>query len=70
MKIGDVIRKAREEAGFSQQELADKTGVSRVYIWMLEKDAKSPTLNVFENLAQSLGVRPSTLLVRAEKVSR
>jgi len=49
--VGDRLRKAREESGLSQQELADAIGVSR---------------NTISNHEVGVGKRePQTLLVRA-----
>lgn len=47
------IRKAK---GFTQQGLADKSGVSRVSIARIETGVMSPTLKALERLAEALGV--------------
>ena len=65
--IGKELRKARLKAGLSQEELADKAGVHRTYVSLLERDRRSPTLDVFFRLCKALGVRPTTFIARVEK---
>lgn len=69
VKIGKTLRAAREHAGLTQDAVATKAGITRVYVAFLEADRQSPTLNVFEKVAEAVGVRPSTLLARAERSS-
>jgi transcriptional regulator with XRE-family HTH domain len=64
--FGDELRRAREKAGLTQEELAERAGVHRTYVSMLERDKKSPTLAVLFRLCDALGVRPSTLIARLE----
>jgi transcriptional regulator with XRE-family HTH domain len=67
MHVGVELRKAREEAQLSQEELAEKAGVSRVYVSLLERDKKSPTLDVYFRLCRALRLNPSELMARIEK---
>ena len=64
--LGDELRKARESAGLTQEELAFKARVHRTYISMLERDKKSPTLEVMFRLCRALEVSPSKLIARIE----
>jgi transcriptional regulator with XRE-family HTH domain len=67
VEIGFVIKQARAAAGLTQQGLAERAHVHRVYIAQLEADLKSPTLDVLERIATALGARTSTLVARAER---
>jgi len=40
--IGNELRKAREAAGLSRETLAQALGVSRVYLWQLERGERNP----------------------------
>lgn len=52
------IQDLRKRKGWTQQQLADRIGVSRIYISKLEQgDRLSPSLDVLERLAQAFGVR-------------
>jgi len=58
MTIGDRIRSAREEKGWTQQQLADKMGYkSNMSIWQYENDKYKPnsrTLMAFERVLGNL----------------
>lgn len=65
--FGDELRKAREKAGLTQEQLAFRAGVHRTYISLLERDLKSPTLNMLIRLSKALAVSASMLVARVEK---
>lgn len=65
--IGDVLRELRASAGLTQEELAHRAGVHRTYISLLERNEKSPTLNVLFNIARALDRRPSEVLSLVEE---
>lgn len=62
LKIGDSVRQLRRKVGINQGELADKAGINRSYLSMIENGKSNPTLDVIENLARGLGVNPSVLM--------
>ncbi|WP_084312575.1 helix-turn-helix domain-containing protein [Pseudomonas jinjuensis] len=56
------VKRRRLELGFSQEELAERAGVHRTYVGMLERCEKNATLQSVERLAGALGVEPYVLL--------
>ena len=48
------LRLARVGKGLSQQELAEKVGVTRQTIGLIEKGGYNPTLNLCINIAREL----------------
>ena len=56
------LRRLRVERGFSQEELAHRTGIDRTYVSHLERLRYNPTLDMVERLASSLEVEPLDLL--------
>lgn len=56
------VRAKRAALGLSQEELAEKAGLHRTYIGMLERGEKNVTIYNIERLAKALGVSPSSLL--------
>lgn len=52
--FGRVIRRRREAAGLSQEELGERTHLSRNYIGMVERGETNPTLLVLHSLANAL----------------
>jgi len=58
------VRKRRTELGLSQEELAERAGVHRTYVGMLERGEKNVTIYNIERIAIALKVRPSDLLTK------
>ncbi len=56
------IRKYRNELGLTQEDLAEKVGVSRVYIGYVEQRRNSPSLEILEKIAKALKVELSDLI--------
>ncbi|MCY1546839.1 helix-turn-helix protein [compost metagenome] len=56
------VKRRRLELGFSQEELAERAGVHRTYVGMLERREKNATLYSIERLAGALEVEPHVLL--------
>ena len=67
MMLGDELRKARERAGLTQEELAVRAKIHRTYVSLLERDLKSPTLDVLFRVCNAMEIRPSRLIARLEK---
>lgn len=56
------IRKYRHDAGLTQEDLAEKVGVSRVYIGYVEQGRNTPSLEILGKIAKSLKVRLSDIV--------
>ena len=60
--VGRNVRRAREAASLTQEQLAERSGFSQQYISDLERGRRNPTIvSVFE-IAQALGATPIQLL--------
>ena len=64
--LGELLRKAREEAGLTQEALAHAAGVDRSYLSELERDLKSPTVEFLLNLCAAMGASAGTLITELE----
>lgn len=60
-EFGARVRKLRNVLGLSQEKLAEKAGVHRTYIGMIERGEKNITLSNIEKIASALGVSVDTL---------
>jgi transcriptional regulator with XRE-family HTH domain len=60
--FGEKLRKAREEAQLSQEELAYLGGVNRTLVGQLELGRHSPRLDTVIKLAGALGIEPCQLI--------
>ena len=45
-RVGANIQRLRKEKGWSQEELADRTGLHRTYISSVERGKRNPTIKV------------------------
>jgi transcriptional regulator with XRE-family HTH domain len=57
-----VVRRLRELQEMTQEELAERSGISATYVGFIERGDSVPTLTVIIQVATALGVRPSKLL--------
>lgn len=56
------LRQARKAAKLSQEQLAFKAHLHRTYISLLERGRKSPTLDAFFRICESLGQEPEEFI--------
>lgn len=63
--LGKNIRNLRKEAGWTQEKLAEKAGISVPFMTQIELARKSPSLEVIESIAKALGV-PYAQLFKSE----
>ena len=56
-KIGATLRKVREEAGLSQEELANRLKTKKTAISRIENHAEDIKLSTLEKVAAALGKR-------------
>ncbi len=54
--FGPKLKQVRRELRMSQGDLADKAGINRSYLSMIENGHSSPTMDVVSRLAEGLGV--------------
>lgn len=62
ISFGQNVQKARKRLGLSQEKLAEKTGLHRTYIGMIERAEKNITLLNIEKIATALNVNISELV--------
>jgi transcriptional regulator with XRE-family HTH domain len=71
MKLRAVVarnlRLLRKQKGFTQEELADNAGINRNYVGQIEREEKSPTVDLLERLTLALDIRPEELFVRPRR---
>lgn len=58
------VRARRLELGLSQEQLAERAGIHRTYVGMLERCEKNVTIYNIERIAKALAVEPAELLQR------
>lgn len=60
------MRELRAEAGYTQEEFAERCGFFRTYLSRIETGRANPTLNAIEVMAIALDISVSKLLQQAE----
>ena len=66
--FGDLLRQLRESQELTVSDLANKVGVKRSYITMLEEGDRKPSPKVIRNLAGALDVMPLYLKLATGQV--
>lgn len=64
-KVGQTIRKERENRGYSQEAFADKCGLHRTYMSSVERGERNITIGSICVIAEGLEISASELLKRA-----
>jgi len=65
--LGAILKKARADAGLSQEELAFRAGIDRTYVSQLENDKKSPTVQMLFRICEALNSSPARVIARLER---
>ena len=60
--VGDNCARLRKAKGWTQEELAEASGLSQQYLSDLERGKRNPTVITVHELAQALGVTHLDLL--------
>jgi transcriptional regulator with XRE-family HTH domain len=64
------LRRLRRSKGLSQEELADRAGINRNYVGMLEREENSATVDMLEKLADVLNVDPIEFFKRPSRETK
>ncbi len=68
--LGDKINKLRKEKGLTLDQLGERTGSSKSYIWELEnKNPPRPSADKLSKIAAQLGVTIEYLLDQEHRVT-
>jgi len=62
VQLGREIQQARKRVGLTQEQLADKTGLSLTYIGYLEIGKKRPSLDTLIKIADILQTKVRDLI--------
>ena len=66
--FGLAAREIRKERGLSQEQAALNGKIDRAYYGHIERATKNATLPTIWKMAAALGVPPSALFTRAERI--
>lgn len=63
LSFGNQVRSYRRRCQFSQEELAELSGLDRTYISGIERGVRNPTLLVVDRISSALNVSSHELLI-------
>jgi transcriptional regulator with XRE-family HTH domain len=66
-RFGRTVRTKRESVGVSQEDLADRAGLHRTYVSLIERGRRTASIAVVERLAKALGTSMAELMKDAER---
>jgi transcriptional regulator with XRE-family HTH domain len=66
VSIEEELRKLRERAGLTQEQLSFMAGLSRPYVSQLERDLKSPTVETLFRICDALEVSAASVIKRMD----
>lgn len=61
-RVAENMRRIRNKRGLTQQTLADKVKIHRVYLAQMEGATRAPSLEMLERLAKALKVTVGELV--------
>ena len=61
-RLAKNMKRLRDQEGWSQEELAERSGLHRTYISGVERGGRNPTLTVIDKIANALKVRIAELV--------
>ncbi len=70
VSIGKRIRKARHDKSFTQEILAEKTGISTSFLGHIERGSRKASVETLVHLANVLEIDVNTLLADSLRVMR
>ena len=55
--LGEAVRSRRTANGFTQEKLAERAGMSAIFISRVERAKESPSLDSLVKISKALGIR-------------
>lgn len=66
--LGERVREERGRAGYTQEELGEKAGLTGAFVAHIERSTKHATLDAVEKIARAFGI-PVTKLLKGAVVA-
>ncbi len=64
--LGLALQQRRLEVGLSQEDLAEKAGLHRTYVSLIERKSCNFSIKIYMRLAYALEIEPAELMQLAE----
>ena len=64
MSVGKKLRQIRRSKDITQEDLAKKVNVAKSYLCQIERETKSPSVNLLDEIAEVLGCSVTDFFVK------
>jgi len=68
-RFGELVRRLRQERGYSQEEFSFRVGLHQTYISSVERGERKVTIQTADRIAKALGTKLSDLFGELERES-
>ena len=68
-RFGELVRRLRQERGYSQEEFSFRVGLHQTYISSVERGERNVTIQTADRIAKALGTKLSDLFGELERGS-
>lgn len=68
MDIGNILKLVRTRKNLTQQEMAERLGISQNYLSLIESNKKTPGNDILSEFAKTLKISKDALIFAAAKV--
>ena len=68
-RFGELVRRLRQERGYSQEEFSFRVGLHQTYVSSIERGERNVTIQTAERIAKALGPTLTELFGELERAS-
>lgn len=68
-RFGKLVRRLRQEKGYSQEEFSFRVGLHQTYVSLVERGERNVTIQTAERIAKALGTTMAELFGELERGS-
>jgi transcriptional regulator with XRE-family HTH domain len=66
-RFGELVRRLRQEKGYSQEEFAFRVGLHQTYVSSVERGERNVTIGTADRIAKALGMALAGLFEQLER---
>ena len=67
MNLGEAIKYCRSKRRLSQKELAEKSGISKSYLCLIEKGEREASIGVLQSISEALSIPVAIVVLIASE---
>ncbi len=68
-RFGELVRRLRQERGYSQEEFSFRVGLHQTYVSSVERGERNVTIQTADRIAKALGTTLADLFAQLERGS-